>query len=153
MISNANVFMDAMARKSRLGGNATRGSRARRGAGAVAKTLPAAPDFHIHGAICRIDEFGECFNFPQRWSPYRGVVMATSLPGALPTATLALNILDGFFRRAQRRPASAPDRRAVRLMHAFAQEILGPLAESSWHLPIESIHEWCQARDRHPPRA
>jgi hypothetical protein len=102
-------------------------------------------DFSLHGALCwRVNQI-ESFNFRQRWTLIPGVAMATSARDPAALSTLALNLLEQFFRRASVRLGTSPDPRALRLMAPFAAEMLAPLEFSAWHLPIESINEWLSA--------
>jgi len=127
-----------------------RGSDARRGHRSITGSIDRK--FGVHGAICIREHGSETFNFQQRWTLVAGVSMATSSRDSLATATLALNLLDQYFRGKADRVFRAPDPRSLRFMPAFAREMLAPLADSSWHLPLDSIHEWHQAR-RAPRRA
>jgi len=111
--------------------------------GADADTL----EFEVFGAVCRRNKFAEHFNFKQRWSPFPHVPMSTMLADSPQTLTLALNILDQFFRsRDEGSPTRRADPRAINLMESFADEILAPLAGCSWHLPTESIGQWTVLR-------
>ena len=127
-----------------------RGSHASRGQRVLTGSLDW--DFAVHGAICLRENGSETFNFQQRWTVVAGVSMATSSRDSLATATLALNLLDHYFRAKTDRMFRTPDPRSLRFMPAFAREMLAPLADSSWHLPLDSIHEWHEAR-RARPRA
>ena len=105
--------------------------------------------FEIFGAVCRRDEFGEHFNFPQRWVPYPGVAMNALLSDSPQTLALALNVLDHYFRLTSKsagRLSPNPTPLARRLTKEFAEEILAPLAGSTWHLPLESIAHWVKGR-------
>lgn len=95
--------------------------------------------FSVHGAMCARDQFNESFNFQQRWALIPDVAMATSARDPAALTTLALNLLDHYFRA---RSARVPDPRSLRFMGPFAAEMLAPLENCSWHLPLDSIHEW-----------
>lgn len=104
-------------------------------------------EFEIFGAVCRRQQFTEHFNFRQRWSPFAHTGMSTMLGDSPQTLTLALNILDCYFRLNDGiSPRRRADPRAFELMHQFADEILAPLAGSSWHLPTESLARWTQVQ-------
>jgi len=106
--------------------------------------------FNDFGAVCRRDDLGERFNFPQRWTPFSGVAMSTLFENSPQTLTLALNLLDQYCQINDEVPRSdgKPHPLARRLMREFASEMLAPLAGCAWHLPMESISHWVRDRSR-----
>jgi hypothetical protein len=101
--------------------------------------------FDVFGAVCRRDEFGEHFNFPQLWTPYPGIAMSTLFADSPQTLTLSLNVLDRFIRnnlgsKARNHPAPL----ATDLTAAFAEDILAPMAGLGWHLPAETLRNWIE---------
>lgn len=104
----------------------------------------------MHGAMCERDQFTERFNFPQRWTLMPGVPMSTGRD-PIATATLALNLLDSFF-RPEEKLHRKPDPRSLELVEVFAADVLSSLEHSSWHLPLDSLNEWYRAQARRRTR-